>query len=83
VTDGDSTNVRYPPNCKYAPLTWPGWQPLTYTSLIWEDVDWHHFDIIGVDHYRVAFLHGGASQGSDYKPVADVLANRFESVLAN
>lgn len=26
--------------------------PLTYASLIWEDVDWNRFDIIGVDHYR-------------------------------
>jgi hypothetical protein len=28
--------------------------PLTYASLIWEDVDWDRFDIIGVDHYRDA-----------------------------
>jgi hypothetical protein len=26
--------------------------PLTYASLIWEDVDWDRFDLIGVDHYR-------------------------------
>jgi hypothetical protein len=26
--------------------------PLTYASLIWEQVDWDLFDIIGVDHYR-------------------------------
>lgn len=26
--------------------------PLTYASLIWEEVDWDLFDIIGVDHYR-------------------------------
>jgi len=28
--------------------------PLTYASLIWEDVNWDRFDIIGVDHYRDA-----------------------------
>lgn len=28
--------------------------PLTYASLIWEDVDWDRFDLIGVDHYRDA-----------------------------
>jgi hypothetical protein len=28
--------------------------PLTYASLIWEDLDWDRFDIIGVDHYREA-----------------------------
>jgi hypothetical protein len=28
--------------------------PLTYASLIWEDVDWERFDLIGVDHYRDA-----------------------------
>lgn len=28
--------------------------PLTYASLVWEDVDWDRFDIIGVDHYRDA-----------------------------
>jgi len=27
---------------------------LTYASLIWEDVDWDRFDLIGVDHYRDA-----------------------------
>jgi hypothetical protein len=26
--------------------------PLTYASLIWEEVDWDRFDLIGVDHYR-------------------------------
>jgi hypothetical protein len=26
--------------------------PLTYASLIWEDVDWSQFDYVGVDHYR-------------------------------
>jgi hypothetical protein len=26
--------------------------PLTYASLIWEDVNWDGFDLIGVDHYR-------------------------------
>lgn len=26
--------------------------PLTYASLIWEDVDCERFDLIGVDHYR-------------------------------
>lgn len=25
---------------------------LTYTSLVWEDVDWTPFDLVGVDHYR-------------------------------
>jgi hypothetical protein len=28
--------------------------PLTYASLIFEDVDWSLFDLIGVDHYRDA-----------------------------
>lgn len=28
--------------------------PLTYASLVWEDVDWDPFDLIGVDHYRDA-----------------------------
>jgi hypothetical protein len=28
--------------------------PLTYASLVWEDVDWDRFDLIGVDHYRDA-----------------------------
>jgi len=28
--------------------------PLTYASLIWEDVEWDRFDLIGVDHYRDA-----------------------------
>lgn len=28
--------------------------PLTYASLVWEDVDWDRFDIMGVDHYRDA-----------------------------
>jgi hypothetical protein len=28
--------------------------PLTYASLIWEDVKWDRFDLIGVDHYRDA-----------------------------
>ena len=28
--------------------------PLTYASLIFEHVDWSHFDIIGVDHYRIS-----------------------------
>jgi hypothetical protein len=28
--------------------------PLTYASLIWEEVDWDRFDLIGVDHYRDA-----------------------------
>jgi len=28
--------------------------PLTYASIIWEDVDWDPFDLIGVDHYRDA-----------------------------
>jgi hypothetical protein len=28
--------------------------PLTYASLVWEDVDWDRFGIIGVDHYRDA-----------------------------
>jgi hypothetical protein len=28
--------------------------PLAYASLVWEDVDWDRFDIIGVDHYRDA-----------------------------
>ena len=28
--------------------------PLTYASLVWEDVDWTPFDIVGVDHYRDA-----------------------------
>ena len=28
--------------------------PLTYASLIFEDVDWLLFDIVGVDHYRDA-----------------------------
>ena len=28
--------------------------PLTYASLVWEDVDWSRFDFIGVDHYRDA-----------------------------
>jgi len=28
--------------------------PLTYASLVWEDVDWGPFDLIGVDHYRDA-----------------------------
>lgn len=28
--------------------------PLTYASLIWEDVNWDRFDLIGVDHYRDA-----------------------------
>jgi hypothetical protein len=28
--------------------------PLTYASLVWEDVDWDCFDLIGVDHYRDA-----------------------------
>jgi hypothetical protein len=28
--------------------------PLTYASLIWEDVNWDRFDIIGVDLYRDA-----------------------------
>jgi hypothetical protein len=27
--------------------------PLTYASLIWEDVDWDRFDPIGVDHSRI------------------------------
>jgi hypothetical protein len=31
---------------------YPG--PLTYAALVWEDVDWDRFDIIGVDHYRNA-----------------------------
>lgn len=26
--------------------------PLTYAALVWEEVDWDLFDIIGVDHYR-------------------------------
>ena len=29
---------------------------LTYASLVWEDVDWDRFDIIGVDHYREAWI---------------------------
>lgn len=28
--------------------------PLTYASLIFEDVDWALFDLVGVDHYREA-----------------------------
>ena len=28
--------------------------PLTYASLIFEDVDWSLFDLVGVDHYRDA-----------------------------
>jgi hypothetical protein len=32
--------------------------PLTYASLIWEDVDWDRFDLIGVDHYRDARNQG-------------------------
>lgn len=28
--------------------------PLTYASLVWEEVDWDRFDLIGVDHYRDA-----------------------------
>jgi len=28
--------------------------PLTYAALVWEDVDWTPFDIVGVDHYRDA-----------------------------
>jgi hypothetical protein len=28
--------------------------PLTYASLVWEDVNWDRFDLIGVDHYRDA-----------------------------
>jgi hypothetical protein len=28
--------------------------PLTYASLIWENVDWDRFDLISVDHYRDA-----------------------------
>lgn len=28
--------------------------PVTYASLVWEDVDWDRFDLIGVDHYRDA-----------------------------
>jgi hypothetical protein len=28
--------------------------PLTYASLIWEQVDWDPFDLIGIDHYRDA-----------------------------
>jgi hypothetical protein len=27
--------------------------PIMYRSLVWEQVDWSHFDIIGVDHYWV------------------------------
>lgn len=26
--------------------------PLTYASLVFEQVDWGHFDFVGVDHYR-------------------------------
>jgi hypothetical protein len=26
--------------------------PLTYASLVWEEVNWDRFDLIGVDHYR-------------------------------
>ena len=26
---------------------------LTYSSLVWEDVDWELFDFVGVDHYRI------------------------------
>jgi hypothetical protein len=26
--------------------------PITYASLVWEQVDWTMFDIVGVDHYR-------------------------------
>jgi len=25
-------------------------EPLIYASLIWEEVDWDRFDLIGVDH---------------------------------
>jgi hypothetical protein len=25
--------------------------PIMYRSLVWEDVDWRNFDVIGVDHY--------------------------------
>jgi hypothetical protein len=28
--------------------------PLTYAALVWEEVNWDRFDIIGVDHYRDA-----------------------------
>jgi len=28
--------------------------PLTYASLVWEEVNWDRFDLIGVDHYRDA-----------------------------
>jgi hypothetical protein len=28
--------------------------PLTYASLVFEQVDWSHFDYVGVDHYREA-----------------------------
>ncbi len=28
--------------------------PLTYAWLVWEDVNWDRFDLIGVDHYRDA-----------------------------
>lgn len=28
--------------------------PITYASGTWESVDWSHFDIVGVDHYRDA-----------------------------
>jgi hypothetical protein len=27
---------------------------LTYASLVWEDVNWDRFDLVGVDHYRDA-----------------------------
>ena len=28
--------------------------PLTYASLVWEEVDWSLFDFVGIDHYRAA-----------------------------
>jgi hypothetical protein len=28
--------------------------PLTYASLVWEEVNWDRFDLVGVDHYRDA-----------------------------
>lgn len=27
---------------------------VTYASLVWEKVDWDHFDFVGVDHYRTS-----------------------------
>ncbi|MGH3300912.1 MAG: hypothetical protein ACRDOK_04340 [Streptosporangiaceae bacterium] len=43
--------------------------PLTYASLVWEEVNWDRFDLIGVDHYRT---HG--SRKSDAEMLQPLLA---------